>query len=137
MSANRRTNTKPETVLRSVLHRRGLRFRKDRPILTEARRVRPDIVFVSARVAVFVDGCYWHSCPDHATRPQQNAEFWAHKLDRTVERDRADNEALTTDGWTVIRVWEHVRPEHAATVIESKVLGPETEAGRSQLVQID
>jgi DNA mismatch endonuclease (patch repair protein) len=119
MEANRRSNTTPERLLRSELHARGLRYRVDRRIDLDGRRVRPDLVFGPARVAVFVDGCYWHRCPIHATHPVSNAEFWQAKFDRNVERDRADDKALTDAGWTVVRVWEHEEPAQAAARIES------------------
>jgi DNA mismatch endonuclease (patch repair protein) len=76
--------------------------------------VRPDIVFTRSRVAVFVDGCFWHRCPVHATDPRANAAFWERKFERNVERDGADNAALVAAGWSVVRVWEHEEPEVAA-----------------------
>jgi DNA mismatch endonuclease (patch repair protein) len=110
MAAIRRTDTKPELALRSELHKRGLRFRKDlRLDLGGAVRPRPDIVFTRARVAVFVDGCFWHQCPEHSRAPRQNAGYWSPKLARNVERDRSNDEALHAAGWTVVRLWEHVR----------------------------
>lgn len=114
MEANRRSDTSVELRLRSVLHGKGLRFRKDLRFRAGERFVRPDIVFSRARLAVFVDGCYWHRCPAHATHPRSNARFWQQKFQRTVERDRADDAALVSDGWTVIRVWEHEAPQDAA-----------------------
>lgn len=119
MEANRRRDTRPERLLRSLLHALGLRYRVDRPILATSRRVRPDLVFGPARVAVFVDGCFWHCCPIHAASPKANAEFWRAKLDRNWERDRADDAALTSAGWTVLRVWEHEDPAEAATRVEA------------------
>jgi DNA mismatch endonuclease (patch repair protein) len=109
MRAIRRVNTKPELALRSALHRRGHRFRKDlRLDLAEGARVRPDIVFTARRVAVFVDGCFWHACPDHGGSPSVNQSYWGPKLRRNVERDRAADAALAAAGWRVVRVWEHV-----------------------------
>src|SRR4051812_10156477 len=113
MLGNKRTDTKPETALRSALHAAGLRFRKDLRIDVEAARPRPDIVFTRAKVAVFVDGCYWHSCPAHATTPTRNADYWTPKLARNVERDREQDAALRQAGWTVVRIWEHVPVEEA------------------------
>lgn len=107
MRANRRTGTRPERALRSALHRRGLRFRKDLALRLPAGRVRPDVVFTRARLAVFVDGCFWHSCPVHATHPVANAEFWFVKLERNRQRDRRDDDALADAGWQVLRLWEH------------------------------
>jgi DNA mismatch endonuclease (patch repair protein) len=90
--------------------------------------VRPDIVFGPTRVAVFVDGCFWHRCPTHSTRPRANAAYWQAKLDRNVDRDRADDLALKRAGWTVIRVWEHEDASTAADLIETAV-----RAGRPSL----
>lgn len=119
MEANRRTDTAPERVLRSALHARGLRFHKDRRLEVAGRRVRPDIVFGRARVAVFVDGCFWHRCPTHSTHPRANEDFWRGKFERTLARDRADDAALEDSGWRVVRVWEHERPTAAADRVEA------------------
>jgi DNA mismatch endonuclease, patch repair protein len=121
MRANRRVDTGPERRLRSAIHVLGLRFRKDHPVEIAGRRVRPDIVFTRARVCVFCDGCFWHSCPQHATKPKTNAEFWEQKLRRNVERDRQVDRALADEGWTVVRVWEHEAPEAAAARIAAVV----------------
>lgn len=116
---NRRTDTKPEVALRSELHRRGLRFRKDHPIRVEGRRpIRPDVVFTRARVAVFVDGCFWHGCPEHQVVPKSNPDYWIPKLRRNVERDREASAILAAAGWTVLRFWEHEDPAQAAAGIE-------------------
>ena len=126
--ANRRTDTKPELALRSALHARGLRFRKDYRLDLGAVRPRPDIVFTRARVAVFVDGCFWHSCPQHGGLPGSNTAYWGPKLARNVERDRLYDEALRVAGWTVVRVWEHVPVGAAASLVEEAV-----SAGRHRL----
>lgn len=102
MSRIRGRDTKPELLLRSALWRRGLRFRTKNRL-----RGRPDIVFPTERIAVFVDGCFWHRCPEHQTKPAANAEFWDKKLSGNVERDRRADEILQTDGWSVVRIWEH------------------------------
>jgi DNA mismatch endonuclease (patch repair protein) len=107
MRAIRRTGTKPEAALRSALHGAGLRFRKDLRLDLPVRRVRPDVVFTRWRVAVFVDGCFWHSCPEHGRPPTKNTGYWGPKLARNGERDRLADAALEAAGWTVIRVWEH------------------------------
>jgi DNA mismatch endonuclease, patch repair protein len=119
MRAIRRANTKPEIELRSALHRQGFRFRKDHRLdLSSGARVRPDIAFTARRVAVFVDGCFWHACPQHGRDPAVNEWYWAPKLRRTVERDAAATAALTAAGWQVIRIWEHVPLADAlATVV--------------------
>lgn len=107
MAAIRRTDTKPEVALRSALHRSGYRFRKDYPIRVERRIIRPDIAFTKSRVAVFVDGCFWHACPQHGRQPSVNDLYWAPKLKRNAERDRQQTDALRMAGWTVLRFWEH------------------------------
>lgn len=111
---NRRTGTKPEVAVRSALHRLGLRFRKDSPIHAGRRTVRPDVVFTKARVAVFVDGCFWHGCPDHQVVPKANPNYWGPKLRRNVERDRETDAALAESAWAVVRVWEHEDVDLAA-----------------------
>jgi DNA mismatch endonuclease, patch repair protein len=122
MLANKRRDTKPELALRSALHARGLRFRKDYRLNLGTLRPRPDIVFTRSRVAVFVDGCFWHSCPEHrGTTPKTNSDYWEPKLARNVERDREYDDALRAAGWTVIRVWEHVAVEEAADLVVEAV----------------
>ncbi|TDP41828.1 T/G mismatch-specific endonuclease [Nocardia ignorata] len=119
MRAIKRSGTKPEVELRSLLHRLGYRFRKDFPIAVPGRRpVRPDVVFTARRVAVFVDGCFWHACPDHGRMPTTNEWYWTPKLQRNVERDRQADIALTSAGWSVIRIWEH---EPVSTAVASVV----------------
>jgi DNA mismatch endonuclease, patch repair protein len=120
MSRARRKDTAPERALRSELHRRGLRFRIHRPVSFDRRR-KVDIAFPSAQVAVFVDGCFWHACPEHATYPKANAEFWRTKLARNQERDQETNARLRSSGWEVLRVWEHEDPALAAERIEAAV----------------
>lgn len=107
MRANRRVGTEPEVAVRSALHRRGLRFRKDHPIRVPERVVRPDVVFTRGRLAVFIDGCFWHCCPIHGTDPKVNVGYWGPKLRRNVQRDRETDAQLTAAGWTVLRAWEH------------------------------
>lgn len=121
MRSNRRTDTKPELALRRELHRRGLRFRKDLQIRLDQVRARPDVAFTKAKVAVFLDGCWWHGCGEHGMRPKRNAEFWSRKFDETRERDRRVGSALQDAGWVVVRVWEHEPPADAATRIASLV----------------
>lgn len=116
--ANRRTDTKPEIRLRSALHRRGHRFRKDDLLRVGAVRVRPDIVFTRWRVAVFVDGCFWHGCPDHQHVPKTNRDYWVPKLEANVERDRRVDAGLAEDGWVVVRIWEHVGIDDAVEAVE-------------------
>lgn len=105
--ANKRTGTKPEVRLRSALHRAGLRFRKDLLVRAAGLRTHPDVVFTRQRVAVFVDGCFWHGCPEHQHAPKSNRDYWVPKLRRNQERDREVDAALAADGWVVVRAWEH------------------------------
>jgi DNA mismatch endonuclease (patch repair protein) len=118
MKGNRRVDTGPETRLRSALHRRGLRFRKDYPVQLPGRKVRPDIVFTARRVAVFVDGCFWHGCPEHGRIPSgSNAAYWHQKIEGNRSRDARQTKALEAEGWLVIRIWEHVPLEEAAEIV--------------------
>jgi len=117
MARQRTRDTEPELLLRRELHRRGLRYRVDAPIPGMPRR-RADLLFTRAKVAVFVDGCFWHGCPKHKTAPVNNSGWWAAKLTRNIERDRETGVHLTSLGWTVLRVWEHESMTHAATDIE-------------------
>lgn len=109
MKGNRRVDTRPEVRIRSALHREGLRFRKDFPVREGNGRVivRPDIVFTRPRVAVFIDGCFWHSCERHGRIPASNEAYWVPKLLRNIERDRSNDLELAAAGWTVCRHWEH------------------------------
>ncbi|NMN98509.1 DNA mismatch endonuclease Vsr [Antrihabitans stalactiti] len=118
LAKQRRRDTAPEVALRRELHRRGLRFFVDRAPLPGLRR-RADLVFPRLRVAVYVDGCFWHSCPQHATHPKNNADWWAAKLAANVARDRDTDARLAESGWQVVRVWEHVAPDVAADVVQA------------------
>ena len=124
MRGNRRTDTKPEIALRSALHAMGYRYRKDFRLDLPLRRVRPDIAFTSRRVAVFVDGCFWHACPEHGSTPKSNEWYWSPKLAKNMERDRAADAALEQAGWTVVRLWEHVPLTDAVALVVSAVGGP-------------
>ncbi len=122
MRAIRRTGTKPEITLRSALHRLGYRYRKDHRLdLAGGVRVRPDIVFTARKVAIFVDGCFWHACPQHGRAPTVNEWYWAPKLRRTVERDRAADVALAAAGWQVVRLWEHTPLDDATAAVIAAV----------------
>jgi DNA mismatch endonuclease (patch repair protein) len=117
MSKQRTRDTAPEIALRRALHRLGYRYRVDVPLPGIPRR-RADIVFTARRIAVFVDGCFWHGCPEHATWPANNAAWWASKLKANIERDRDTTARLVANGWTVVRIWEHERLDEAlATVL--------------------
>jgi DNA mismatch endonuclease, patch repair protein len=108
-----RRDTPAELRLRSELHGRGFRYRVDAAPLAGLRR-RADLVFRGPRVAVFVDGCFWHGCPRHMTWPTANAEWWRAKIERNRARDRDTDRRLEDTGWTVVRVWEHEDPRKAA-----------------------
>jgi DNA mismatch endonuclease, patch repair protein len=121
MRRTRQRDTAAETGLRRELHRRGLRYFVNRPPLEQNRRRRADIVFPRVRVAVYVDGCFWHGCPIHATWPKTNAQWWRRKIEQNRARDRATDEALRDAGWIVVRVWEHEDARSAATRVEAAV----------------
>jgi len=123
MQANRSRDTAPELALRRLLHARGLRYRVAVRPLKGVRRT-ADLVFRPARVAVFVDGCFWHRCPDHGSDPKTNSGYWKSKLERNVERDRETDRFLTSAGWLCLRVWEHENPaeaaERVATIVDTR-----------------
>ncbi len=118
MRAIQRRDTSPELALRSALHRRGHRFRVDYPVKVSGRSPRPDIVFTKRRLAVFVDGCFWHGCPEHGRTPKKNTPYWGAKLARNVERDREQDRMLDEAGWTVVRIWDHEDPDTALKRVE-------------------
>jgi DNA mismatch endonuclease (patch repair protein) len=128
MRANRKVDTSPELRLRSALHRQGLRFRKHVQINAGGTRVTPDVIFPRKRVAVFVDGCFWHGCPEHGTRPRTNTSYWSAKLTRNRERDARVDGALGSAGWQVVRVWEHVPAEDAVANVTSVLRQVEVDA---------
>ena len=121
MRRNRKFDSQPEVQVRSALHAHGLRFRKHYPICLEGRTVRPDVVFTRKRVAVFVDGCFWHCCPEHGTRPSFNSDYWGAKLSGNVARDRLVDAALQNEGWISLRIWEHEAAEVAARRVSDAV----------------
>jgi DNA mismatch endonuclease, patch repair protein len=115
-----RRDTPAEIDLRRELHRRGLRYFVDRrPV--RGLRTRADVVFPGVRIAVFVDGCFWHGCPHHASWPKANAQWWREKIEANRRRDTATDEALQREGWRVVRVWEHEDPELAANRVAAMV----------------
>jgi len=113
MQGNRSRDTTPELALRKMLHSQGFRYRVNQRPSSDINR-RADIVFRRARVAVFVDGCFWHGCPRHFVPPVTNARYWKEKIGRNLVRDAETNRLLRARGWTVIRVWEHQTPFTAA-----------------------
>ncbi|MGQ0623120.1 MAG: very short patch repair endonuclease [Sporichthyaceae bacterium] len=120
MQANGGRDTKPELELRSAVHALGLRYRVGvRPI--KAVRRTADLVFTRARVAVFLDGCFWHGCSVHHTVARTNADYWADKVVRNRQRDRDTDDMLNRAGWTVLRIWEHDDPQEAARRVQALV----------------
>lgn len=120
MRANRSRDTKPELLLRRVLHARGYRYRVACRPLPELRRT-ADIVFSRAKVAVFVDGCFWHGCPTHHRLAKRNREYWEQKVMRNRRRDSEVDAKLAEAGWLALRVWEHEDPASAASRVAEAV----------------
>lgn len=120
MLGNRRRDTGPEMAVRKRLHASGLRYSVDYPLPFDRRR-RADVVFPRLRIAVFIDGCFWHSCPEHGTSPKSNESYWTPKLARNAQRDADTTSRLEAEGWTVLRFWEHEDPLDVAARIESVV----------------
>lgn len=120
MQANRPRDTAPELAIRRACHSRGLRYRiHTRPVSSLRRQA--DMTFRKARVAVFIDGCYWHGCPIHFVEPKANASFWKDKIEKNRQRDAETNSELEKHGWIVLRFWEHEDPELCAGTIEQVV----------------
>ena len=122
MSAARRRDTTPEMLLRRELHRRGRRFRVVTKVPGNNRRT-IDIAFPRQRLAVFVDGCFWHSCPEHGTKPASNSSWWKTKLAANRSRDADTDRLLDAAGWTVLRIWEHESVDEAADKVEAALAG--------------
>jgi DNA mismatch endonuclease, patch repair protein len=114
MTATRGRDTRPEKAVRSAVHGLGLRYRVGLRVTCGEVKVRPDLVFTRFRVAVFVDGCFWHRCPEHGDQPKANSDYWGPKLDANVARDRRVDCALREAGWAVVRAWEHDDPDDIA-----------------------
>ena len=127
MRSIRQKDTSAESALRRELFGLGLRYRLQFPVSTKPRRV-ADVAFIGPRIAVFVDGCFWHGCPKHATWPKENAEFWRDKILANQARDRDTDTRLRADGWKVVRVWAHEKPQAAAARI-AKIVRRRTEKG--------
>jgi DNA mismatch endonuclease (patch repair protein) len=122
MKANRRRDTRPEVSLRKQLHAQGFRYRVDHPVNLSGRRpVRIDIAFTRLKLAVFIDGCFWHRCPEHGTTPSKNHTYWDPKLARNVMRDREIDDALGRQGWTILRIWEHNSSDQAVAAVRQAV----------------
>ncbi|MEU0196695.1 MULTISPECIES: very short patch repair endonuclease [unclassified Streptomyces] len=120
MSRQASKDTAVELSVRRLLHAAGLRYRVEYPVPGMPRR-RIDVAFPRAKVAVLIDGCFWHGCPQHATHPKANAEWWRRKLDRNMARDQETTEHLLAAGWTVLRFWEHTPAEEVAATVRAAV----------------
>jgi len=116
MQAVKHRDTAPEKAIRSAIHKRGLRYRIDTKPIKELNR-RADILFRKFKVAIFIDGCFWHGCPKHGTIANMNADFWKEKIRRNQERDLDTTNKLISAGWVVIRIWEHEDSENATEKI--------------------
>ncbi|MET7271510.1 very short patch repair endonuclease [Streptomyces flaveolus] len=116
MSRQGSRDTAPEVAVRRLLHASGLRYRVNVPVPGMPRRT-IDIVFPRVKLAIFLDGCFWHGCPQHATQPKANAAWWRSKLDKNMARDRETSEHLRQQGWTVLRFWEHEAPDAIALTV--------------------
>jgi DNA mismatch endonuclease (patch repair protein) len=120
MQRQRQRDTQPEVALRSCLHRRGLRFRVNYPLAGIARRS-ADIAFPRRKLAIFIDGCFWHGCPEHGTYPKQNAAWWQQKIGENRKRDKDTDARLAAAGWSAVRVWEHEHPYECADRIVARL----------------
>jgi len=120
MQGNKGWDSQPELAVRRAVHALGLRYRVGTRPLPHLNR-RADLVFRKAKVAVFVDGCYWHGCEDHYVRPHSHTDYWDSKIGRNVERDRDTDVQLTAAGWLAVRIWEHEDPKNAAELVATKV----------------
>lgn len=129
MSRQVSKDTAAELAVRRLLHAAGLRYRVEYRVPGMARR-RIDVAFPGVKVAVLIDGCFWHGCPEHATHPKANAEWWRNKLDRNMARDRETTEHLVAEGWTVLRFWEHEAPDAVALRVAAAVKQRRTERMR-------
>ncbi|MGW0966709.1 very short patch repair endonuclease [Streptomyces sp. NPDC002516] len=132
MQAIRSRDTAPERLIRRLVHAQGLRYRVAARPLSDLRRT-ADMVFRPAKVAVFIDGCYWHGCPEHYVSPKTNPGYWSDKVARNMARDRDTNERLRAAGWLVLRFWEHESAEECSEAIRQAVVSrrPASPAGKA------
>lgn len=130
MRANRGRDTRPELALRRAVHALGLRYRVSARPIPAVRRT-ADLVFPRAKVAVFLDGCFWHGCPEHHTVAVTNAAFWAEKVETNRRRDRDTDRRLDEAGWVSVRVWEHRDPQQAADEVRAVVAARRATAVRT------
>jgi len=122
MQGNKGRDTAPELAVRRLLHAAGLRYRVNYRPLPGLRRT-ADIVFTRKKIAVFIDGCFWHSCPEHGTSPKANSEYWLPKLEGNLARDAHTDVKLRAAGWTVMRFWEHEGPDAVAREVAEAAVG--------------
>jgi DNA mismatch endonuclease (patch repair protein) len=120
MLGNTRRDTSPELAVRRLLHARGLRYRVDLPLAFDRRR-RADITFTRAKVVVFIDGCFWHGCPQHYVEPKAHGDYWPAKIARNRQRDAETTARLQADGWTVLRFWEHEEAAAVAAAVHAEL----------------
>lgn len=121
MQANRGRDTRPELLVRRALHARGWRYRVNHRPLASDRRRTVDIAFTRQRLAVLIDGCFWHRCPEHFVMPKTNLSYWEEKISGNVRRDTATNSLLEEEGWTVLRFWEHQDPAAVVEEVEASL----------------
>ncbi|WP_240742192.1 very short patch repair endonuclease [Micromonospora zingiberis] len=134
MRGNKGRDTKPELALRSAIHRLGLRYRVGVRPLPKIRRT-ADVVFPRAKVAVFLDGCFWHGCPDHHRPAKVNSDFWTEKLAGNKARDVQTDSLLAAERWMVIRVWEHEEPFEAAQRVAEAVRARIARQGQGEIIR--
>jgi len=125
MAKVRQTGTDAELALRQEMYRIGLRYRINYEVLRKPRRV-ADVAFPGRKIAVFIDGCFWHGCPEHATWPKRNADFWRLKIETNRRRDADTNARLQANGWTALRFWSHESPVEAAKTVALMVAKADT-----------
>lgn len=130
MQGNRSRDTAPELAVRRLLHAMGLRYRVNvRPVATLRRTA--DVAFTRQRIAVFIDGCFWHGCPEHHRQPSANSDYWVAKVERNRARDRDTDAALRQAGWTVLRFWAHQHPQEVASLVAASVASRTEETGKT------
>ncbi|MGD6745238.1 very short patch repair endonuclease [Streptomyces sp. BH106] len=131
MSRQVSKDTAAELAVRRLLHAEGMRYRVEYPVPGMARR-RIDVAFTRAKVAVLIDGCFWHGCPRHATQPKANSKWWRAKLDRNMARDAETTTHLESLGWEVLRFWEHEAPDDVVAVVSDVVERRRAARGRGE-----
>ncbi|MHA7285113.1 very short patch repair endonuclease [Arthrobacter sp. MDT3-44] len=120
MQGNRSRDTKPELAVRRLVHAQGMRYRVNYRPIPDLRRT-ADVVFSRLKIAVFIDGCFWHGCPEHHTAPKANAAYWSAKVEANRSRDMDTTARLTAAGWSVLRFWSHEDPSYAVKEIQQAV----------------